>query len=95
MLKRVVISPPAARRPLCVVAMGQGARRKRNWRHNRPNSPYNPAIYDPPAADPPKSSEAADAAPKGLAADGGSGGGAGVGSGASSAAATAAPKNDC
>ncbi|KXZ45068.1 hypothetical protein GPECTOR_59g677 [Gonium pectorale] len=20
---------------------GQGARRKRNWRHNRPNSPYN------------------------------------------------------
>jgi hypothetical protein len=25
-----------------VVCMGgQGARRKRNWRHNRPNSPYN------------------------------------------------------
>jgi hypothetical protein len=24
-----------------VVCGGQGARRKRNWRHNRPNSPYN------------------------------------------------------
>jgi hypothetical protein len=30
------------RRPLVCVAMGgQGARRARNWRHNRPNSPYN------------------------------------------------------
>ena len=24
-----------------IVCGGQGARRKRNWRHNRPNSPYN------------------------------------------------------
>lgn len=30
-----------APRRLLVAAMGgQGARRKRNWRHNRPNSPY-------------------------------------------------------
>lgn len=35
------VCTPEVRRPLLCVSMGgQGARRKRNWRHNQPNSPY-------------------------------------------------------
>ncbi len=33
-------TPREHSRNLIIVMGGQGARRKRNWRHNRPNSPY-------------------------------------------------------
>lgn len=49
----IVTSSSGAPHRLSVVAMGgQGARRKRNWRHNRPNSPYKRwLLHDCPGSD--------------------------------------------